>query len=101
MQIGYPLSGPEKAVEQAIMRALRSRGAVVVKSHGSAYSGSGVPDLIGVLPGGRALALEVKRPGGGAATPLQLRMIWSWAEAGAAAGVVRSVAEAMTICGLD
>jgi len=99
--IGPAMTGPEKAVEQAIMRALRSRGAVVVKSHGSAYSGAGVPDLVGVLPGGRALALEVKRPGGGASTPLQRRMIWAWAEAGAAAGIVRSVDEAMGLCGLD
>ena len=44
------MTGPEKTVERAIVRALRARGALVIKTHGSAFSGSGAPDLIGVLP---------------------------------------------------
>lgn len=97
------MTGPEKTVERAIVRALRARGALVIKTHGSAFSGSGCPDLIGVLPGGagRAFGIEVKRPGGGECSALQLRALWSWAERGAAAGVARSVGEALAICGLD
>lgn len=57
------------------------------KSHGSAYS-SGWPDILGAHRG-RPLALEVKRPGG-KATPLQLRELSRWREAGAIVGVVTS-----------
>lgn len=94
-------SGPEKRVVVAIAKALEARGAICVKTHGSAYSGAGEPDLLGCLPGGRCIALEAKRPGGGEMTMLQRRRLWAYAERGAAAGEVRSVAEALAICFRD
>ena len=56
---------------------------------------AGWPDIIGVFRG-RALALEVKRPGG-KATKLQLATLDKWKAAGALAGVVTSIEEARRI----
>lgn len=96
------MSGPETKVVQAIVEALEARGAVVVVTHGSRYSLAGTPDLLGVLPGGRALALEVKRPGRSDGTTMkQRRELWRWAERGAAAGKVASVSEALSITGFS
>jgi len=78
----------EAAITEAIMRWLRSRGAHVIKTHGGPQR-RGLPDLIGVFRG-RALALEVKRPGG-RPTRLQEYELGRWAAAGAAAAIVTSV----------
>jgi len=81
----------ETAITEAIMRWLRARGAHVIKTYGGPYR-RGLPDLIGVYRG-RALALEVKRPGG-KPTKLQEYELGRWAAAGAVAGVVTSVEDA-------
>lgn len=78
----------EAAITDAIIRWLRSRGAHVIKTYGGPYR-RGLPDLIGVYRG-RALALEVKRPGG-KPTPLQEHELSKFAAAGALAAVVTSV----------
>src|SRR5690606_8320365 len=70
----------EAAITEAIMKWLRARGAYVIKTYGGPYR-RGLPDLIGVYRG-RALALEVKRPGG-RPTPLQEHELGRWAAAGA------------------
>jgi len=78
----------EAAITEAIIRWLRARGAHVIKTYGGPYR-RGLPDLIGVYRG-RALALEVKRPGG-KPTRLQQYELERFAAAGAVAGVVTSV----------
>ena len=53
----------------------------------------GVPDLIGTLPPfGRAIFIEIKRPGG-QATDDQAKFMTTMKRAGAVVGVVHSVAE--------
>lgn len=100
------MAQPESRIVEKIRRALVARGAVVVKIHGSAYTRSGTPDLIGCLPGGRAFALEVKQPGrsdgpaGNGASALQLRELDRWRAAGAVAAVVCSASEALAACDL-
>lgn len=59
------------------------------------YGVAGTPDLLGSYRG-RALALEVKRPGG-TVTQLQLEQLSLWELAGAAAAVVHSVQEVSDI----
>lgn len=78
----------EASIVQSIMRWLKSQGAHVIKTYGGPNR-RGLPDLIGVYRG-RALALEVKRPGG-KPTPLQEYELGRWAAAGAVAAVVTSV----------
>jgi hypothetical protein len=52
----------------------------------------GVSDILGVLPGGRALAVEVKRPGG-KPTPSQADFLREVSQAGGLALVITSVEE--------
>lgn len=59
------------------------------KTHGGPFVHAGTPDILGSHQG-RALALEVKRPGRGA-TKLQGVMLARWRQAGAIAGVVTGV----------
>lgn len=53
----------EARVVADIRKWLAARGVLVFKYHGSVYGVKGHSDLYGVLPGGRAFFLEVKRPG--------------------------------------
>jgi hypothetical protein len=79
------------------MTALRKRGHLVRKLHGSPYSTVGDPDLYGVRhPDGRAWALEIKRPGE-KPTDIQAYRIREWAEAGAVAGWATTPEEAIAI----
>lgn len=56
----------------------------------------GMPDIAGVLPGGHALFLEVKRPGG-RVSPEQDRMRTRLVEAGALVSIVHGIAEVRDI----
>jgi Holliday junction resolvase len=78
----------ETSLDRAIARLMRAAGAHGFKTHGSAYGRRGIPDVVGAYRG-RALAIEVKRPGG-KATPLQHRELALAAQAGAAAIVADS-----------
>lgn len=79
----------EKTITNNILKYLRSlSGCHAVKVHQSQY-GSGQADISGVIDG-RAFQIEVKRPGG-KATPLQLKCLREWRDAGAIAGVCYSV----------
>jgi hypothetical protein len=60
----------------------------------------GMPDICGFLKGGRALFIEVKRPGGGA-EPHQEQKLEYFRKGGAIAGVATSVAEALDLLTAD
>lgn len=60
----------EKQVEAKLVAAVKRAGGVAYKF--SSPSRRGVPDRIVVLPGGRPVFVEVKRPGG-KLSPLQER----------------------------
>lgn len=78
----------EKSITASILCYLNSiSGCYAVKTRGD-YRQGGQPDVIGCYRG-RALALEVKRPGG-RATPLQQTVLEKWRQAGAIAEVVTS-----------
>lgn len=91
----------EANVVAKISRALKARGAFVVKIHGSEMQQSGLPDLIGTIQG-RFFGFEVKEPGHArrdlckraeCATPIQLYTLQEIREAGGIATVVHSVEE--------
>jgi len=50
-------------MKAAILRLLRSNGIVCWSAAAGPYSTSGIPDILGAMPGGRLLAIEVKMPG--------------------------------------
>lgn len=53
----------ERDVVHTLKGWLEKRGCLVHKHHGTVFSVLGHPDLYGVAPGGRAIYVEVKRPG--------------------------------------
>lgn len=75
-----------------VLERLRKLGCAALKIHGSPLQPAAV-DVLAVAPGGRSVALEVKRPGQ-AATPRQARFLAVWGEAGAVVGTVHSADEA-------
>ena len=104
----------EKDVQKAILEALALRKDVVFagrfnRGQSVAQSNSGhirytqfntvkgFPDIHGLLLGGRAFYIEVKRPGGGRESEDQRRFLDKALGGGALAGVARSVEEAMQI----
>lgn len=88
----------EKSITAGILRYLNSLpGCYACKVHGGPYM-AGWPDIVGCYQG-RALALEVKRPGN-RATKLQLAVLRKWREAGAVAGVVTSVEDVKELVSL-
>lgn len=90
----------EKAVVNKIRDALKAAGVKwIMKTHGSPYQQSGVPDLLCVAPGtGRLVGIEVKRPHGTwKVTELQKKQIELIREAGGVAGVATSVEEALSL----
>ncbi len=79
----------ERTLTRSILRYLNGLDRCrAIKRHGNALLG-GEPDIHGCYRG-RALELEVKRPGKHA-TPRQEAALRKWETAGAIAGVVRSV----------
>lgn len=93
----------ERDVVKDIRDELGRRGAFAMKYHGTVYGVAGHSDLYGVLPGGRAFFLEVKRPGG-RTSKVRLARQKAFrdraAAAGALTGSAASVAEAVDILGL-
>lgn len=53
----------------------------------------GVSDILGILPDGRFLAIEVKRPKGGRVSPDQAFFVEKIRQSGGVAGVCRSIDE--------
>lgn len=62
----------EAAVERKIVDAIKSKGGLCLKWVSPGYTG--VPDRIAVLPGGRILFIEVKKPGTGRLSSRQKRV---------------------------
>lgn len=96
----------ERRLVDAITRSVLELwpAAWVLKTHGNPYQTAGLPDLL-VCITGRLVGLEVKfvhpneteRHARGRATPLQNAMIAKLIRAGATAGVVTSVREAIDL----
>jgi hypothetical protein len=87
----------ESSLVDSIKDALKKRGCVVIKIHGTQYARKGEPDLVGCsYPGGRSFAIEAKvhpnKP-----TVIQERRLREWAKAGASVGVAYSVQDAIDI----
>jgi hypothetical protein len=83
---------PEARLVRQLVAHLSARpDARARKVHGSPYGAAGEPDLDACVAG-RAVKVEVKRPGG-KATALQRHVLDEWARAGAVTGVVTSVAD--------
>ena len=85
----------ETVIQQRIQKYLKGIGAKAVKMHGNEYSEAGIPDLL-VCFQGMFLALEIKRPGA-YPTRLQKVQLQRFKDAGAIAGVVRSVEDVETM----
>jgi hypothetical protein len=86
-------SGTESNLKRQVMKMLDLEypGAVVRKRHGSVYSTAGDPDLM-ILYRGIHIECELKRIGENP-TPLQVRRLEQWRQAGAVTAVIRSVPE--------
>lgn len=90
----------EKTVVNKIRDALKAAGVKwIMKTHGSPYQQSGVPDLLCIAPKtGRLVGIEVKRPHGTwKVTELQKHQIELIREAGGVAGVATCVEEALAL----
>ena len=55
-------SGPERAVEAAVVTEADRCGGIAIKLDPSTYAG--IPDRLVLLPGGRVLLIETKTPKG-------------------------------------
>lgn len=62
----------EVTVEGKIVKTIKSKGGLCLKWVSPGYTG--VPDRIAILPGGRILFIEVKKPGTGRLSPRQKRV---------------------------
>jgi hypothetical protein len=83
---------PEGTITRGILRELKEYGCYAWKNWSGPMSRRGISDIIGVLPDGRGLFVEVKRPGG-KLTPMQRVFLDEVAKAGALAFTARSVEE--------
>ena len=111
---GRPAAPLEKDIQRAILDAIAlrrdvifvgrfNRGqAVATDSYGNTRytpfnSVRGFPDIHGLLVGGRAFYLEVKRPGAARPSPDQLEFIDKVRRGGGIAGIAFSVDDALKI----
>ena len=97
----------ESDIQRLIMLALSEAGCLIFRNNvGVLKNAAGIPirfglavgssDLIGIAPGGRFLAVEIKTPTG-KATPEQMRFIEAVRARGGIAGIARSPAEALAL----
>jgi len=85
----------ETTLQHAIQEAIRKRGGLTLKLHGSPYMRAGTPDLLCTLNGVPAM-VEVKLPGR-VVTLKQRHELKQWEAQGWRAGVAHSVEEALAI----
>ncbi len=88
----------EKQLTADIRKLLKRHGGHFVKYWGGPMSKVGVADLVGCFRG-KAVAIEIKRPGG-KVTEAQEKFLRRWNEAGGIAFVARSVDEVIEQLGL-
>lgn len=97
----------ESDIQRLIMLALSEAGCLIFRNNcGVLKNAAGIPirfglavgssDLIGIAPGGRFLAVEIKTPTGKATTE-QMRFIEAVRARGGVAGIARSPAEALAL----
>ena len=97
----------EQDIQRLIMLALSEAGCLIWRNNvGTLKNAAGIPikfglcvgssDLIGIAPGGRFLAVEIKTPTG-KPTPEQTRFIEAVRARGGIAGIARSPAEALAL----
>ena len=90
----------ERAIVKAILAYLNGLpGCLARKRWGGGMGVAGDPDIDACIRG-RSLQLEVKRPGE-KPTPLQLKRLEEWRQAGAITGVVTSVEETRAVLGKE
>lgn len=87
---------PESRLQRKIHEALEDEfGGLWFKVHGGPYQMAGISDIIGCLPNGRFVALEVKIPGAeDTLTKLQEKFIKNTLKNNGISGMVTSVAQA-------
>jgi len=90
----------EQDIQRDILDYLKARGVVAWKNHidRRRYSvgKNGAPDIVGYLPGGRFLGIEVKKPGGNV-RPAQDEFIERAVVSGACAFIAYSLDDAREI----
>ena len=98
----------EADIQRSIMLALSQAGCLIWRNNaGILKNPAGIPikfgvgnpggsDLIGIAPGGRFIAIEVKTTKG-RATPEQIRFIEAVKNHGGIAGIARSVEDALSL----
>ena len=86
----------EKTVVDNALKALNADAEChAIKTHGSAFSVRGTPDIIGCR-NGHSFVIEMKQPGG-EVRALQPYRLKQWREAGAWAGIADTVEDAIRI----
>lgn len=89
-------TNPETTLLNKIQAQLNGyTGLKYIKTHGSANTSTGEPDLIGSYCG-KAFAIEVKT-GSNKLTKIQKMRLKEWRDAGAYVGVARSVEDAIDV----
>jgi hypothetical protein len=97
----------ESDIQRLIMLALSEAGCLIWRNNtGVLKNAAGIPikfglcvgssDLIGIAPGGRFLAVEIKTPTG-KPTPEQTRFLEAVRARGGIAGIARSPADALAL----
>jgi len=90
-QKNMPVKLLEHAVEAELVRRVHALGGVCEKVQ--TIGGRGFFDRLILLPGGRVIFCELKRPRGGRMSPHQLKYAECYRALGAVVAVVRSTAD--------
>lgn len=90
----------ESRLSRNIMNAINLRGGFAFKIHGGPWMMAGLPDIIACVDG-KFFGLETKMPDGGKTSAVQELVHRKIRAAEGVAVVVRSVSEALEVCGLS
>lgn len=81
---------PEAKMKKKVDKVLKEAGVWFFAPQSGIYGRSGIPDRIGILPGGRMIAVEVKADPTKKPTELQKKVIGEMMDAGAIVWLVDS-----------